>query len=126
MTFPDTTLISTLNMPVTEIQDTSHFWKVMEENEVVIVETYAEWDKPGAAMRPRFERLSEEEDCNKSGILFVRLNVDNLADLSKSLGVTAMPTYIAFHKREHYGRIVGAKTRDVEELVWDTIGCMDG
>ena len=57
-----------------------------------------------------------EEDRFKD-VHFVKIDVDHLPDLSQELGITAMPTFIAFKDGEVSGRVTGAIPQDLVSLV---------
>lgn len=104
-------------MAVKEITD-KDFDKVVEENDVVIVDFWAPWCGPCLMMGPIFEELSEDH----SEWTFARLNVDENPIKANEFGVTGIPTFIIFKDGEAVKRVVGARPREsIEREIKDAI-----
>lgn len=50
-------------------------------------------------------------------VRFYKLDVDEVPDVAKELGVSAMPTFIVFKDGEKVGEVVGANPRAVEAAI---------
>ena len=65
----------------------------MSKGKVVVVDAYATWCPPCKAAAPKYARMSEEFGDNT---VFTKFNTDEAKDLSRSLGISAMPTFKVF------------------------------
>ena len=67
-------------------------WRaLLKENALVIVDFYATWCPPCKAAAPVFAGMSKEEAY--SGVVFAKVNVDELRDVAREAGISAMPTF---------------------------------
>ncbi|KAJ2972772.1 hypothetical protein NUW58_g9116 [Xylaria curta] len=48
---------------------------------------------------------------------FAKIDVDDLPELSQELGITAMPTFVAFKNGEPNGKVIGANPAEIKNLV---------
>ncbi|CAM1511723.1 Fc.00g092360.m01.CDS01 [Cosmosporella sp. VM-42] len=76
------------------------------EDQPVLVDAFAEWCGPCKAISPKLEQWSNSADYKN--VVFVKIDVDELPDLSQDLGIRAMPTFILFKNKEKIGEVVGA------------------
>lgn len=102
-------------MPVTEIKNLAQFRDLLDSNQVVIIDAWAEWCGPCRMISPIFEKLSNEE--GNEGVVFTKVDVDNAPDVSEELGIQAMPTFILFHKGDKVDELKGAVPPKLMELV---------
>uniref|UniRef100_A0A7S2XY67 Thioredoxin domain-containing protein n=1 Tax=Fibrocapsa japonica TaxID=94617 RepID=A0A7S2XY67_9STRA len=58
----------------------------------VVLDYYSTWCKPCEAIRPTFEKLCKEYP----GLIFAKVNVDDVADLAMRYDVFSMPTFHFF------------------------------
>lgn len=84
-----------------ETIDSSTFDTVIN-NDLVLVDFYAEWCGPCRMLIPNLEEL--EKNTN---IQIKKVNVDNSRDLAKKYGVMTIPTIILFSKGKELKRNVG-------------------
>lgn len=63
--------------------------------------------------------MSNEEQFQ--GIHFAKIDVDELPELSQELGITAMPTFIAFKDGEPAGKVMGANPSAIQKLATDLL-----
>ncbi|WP_027123942.1 thioredoxin [Mycoplasmoides pirum] len=85
------------------IKNNLEFDELIKNNEVVIVDFYADWCGPCKMMAPFFEELSKE----MTSITFAKLNVDELNDLAESFEITSIPTLIVFKNGKQSERHAG-------------------
>lgn len=98
-------------MPVLSIDD-SKFQSTLEENEVVLVDFYADWCGPCKMIAPVLEELGNE------GHVIAKINVDTSPNTPKSFGVTSIPTLIVFKNGELVNKHIGfAAKPQIEELL---------
>jgi len=89
--------------PVMEL--TSHdFDQKKSENELLLVDFWAEWCGPCKSMHPIFSRMAKKY----KSVRFARVNVDNAQDIAMRYGVQSIPTFIMFKNGEVVNTMVGA------------------
>lgn len=78
--------------------------EVMESSLPVIIDVYATWCGPCQQMAPIFEELEKEysQVCR-----FAKLNVDDDRDLSVTLGIASIPTFIFAKNGKIENKITG-------------------
>ena len=78
-------------MATVEMQESS-FNDIIEENNLVIIDFWAEWCGPCRAYAPVFERVSEEFP----DVVFAKVDTEVEQALAGSFGIRSIPTTIAF------------------------------
>ncbi len=90
------------------------FTQTIENNDIVIVDAWADWCGPCKAFAPTFEKASEKH----SDITFAKLDTEANPGLSAALQIQSIPTLIVFREGIHLGERVGAlPPADLEELI---------
>lgn len=87
--------------------------QILESNDAVVVDFYADWCGPCKKIAPFFEELKN----SNPDIAFVKFNVDDHESLSEEYSVTAMPTFISFYKGNIYSTITGADKSKLQTVV---------
>jgi len=75
--------------------NTADFEQTVIDNDIVVVDFWATWCQPCIKFAPVFEKMSDKH----SDATFARLDIDQNTDLATQLGVTAVPTLMAFRER---------------------------
>ena len=70
-------------------------------NDLVLVDFYAEWCGPCKMLGPVLEELS-----NQRSLDVYKINVDEIDDLAKSLGIMSIPTLLLYSN----GKLLARKT----------------
>ena len=89
--------------PVIELTS-ENFNQEMQNNDLLLVDFWAEWCGPCKSMHPIFTRMAKKY----KSVRFARVNVDNAQDIAMKYGVQSIPTFIMFKKGEIANTMVGA------------------
>ncbi|KAL7930449.1 thioredoxin domain-containing protein [Trichoderma chlorosporum] len=92
---------------------------------VVITDFYADWCGPCKMIAPHFERLAKEHS-RPNKVAFAKVNVDNQANIARTNGVTAMPTFKIFHNGTAVETIRGANPSALTEAITKAVSLSDG
>lgn len=71
----------------------------------VLVDFYSDSCGPCLLMAPILDRLARRR---AGELMVIKVDVERYQDLAAQLGITAVPTFIVFHKNAERGRISGA------------------
>lgn len=90
--------------------------EVLNANETVLVDFYADWCRPCKMMAPVIEKLAEElQEKAKVG----KINVDESTDIATQYDVMSIPTIIIFKNGKEVKRFIGV--RDKQELLNEVV-----
>ena len=89
--------------PVMELTS-ENFNREMKNNDLLLVDFWAEWCGPCKSMHPIFTRMAKKY----KRVRFARVNVDNAQDIARKYGVQSIPTFIMFKNGEIANTMVGA------------------
>ena len=89
--------------PVMELTS-ENFNLEMANNDLLLVDFWAEWCGPCKSMHPIFTRMAKKY----KRVRFARVNVDNAQDIARKYGVQSIPTFIMFKNGEIANTMVGA------------------
>lgn len=92
--------------------------RAVSENKPLIVQFSAVWCGPCRSIYPDFERLSIEAEQRA---IFAKVDVDRAEKTTESAGVSAMPTFHAYHGDELLASVRGANREKLVELVSSTL-----
>ena len=81
-----------------------NFNREMANNDLLLVDFWAEWCGPCKSMHPIFTRMAKKY----KRVRFARVNVDNAQDIASKYGVQSIPTFIMFKNGEIANTMVGA------------------
>ncbi len=89
--------------PVMELTS-ENFNREIANNDLLLVDFWAEWCGPCKSMHPIFTRMAKKY----KRVRFARVNVDNAQDIASKYGVQSIPTFIMFKNGEIANTMVGA------------------
>jgi thioredoxin 1 len=82
-------------------------------NKVIVVDFTATWCGPCRLMAPIFTELSKKYDQ----LIFLKVDVDEVQDVTSEMEVRAMPTFMFIHNGKQIHKIVGANKEELEKKV---------
>ncbi|SDF43083.1 thioredoxin [Halorubrum xinjiangense] len=97
-----------------QLTDAAAFDTHVTDNDVVLVDFYADWCGPCQMMEPAVEAVAEDTDA-----AVLKVDVDVHQALAGEYGVQGIPTLLVFADGEPVERMVGAQT---EQALADAIG----
>ena len=90
-------------IPVIELTSQNFNQEIMN-NDLLLVDFWAEWCGPCKSMHPIFTRMAKKY----KRVRFARVNVDDVQDIARKYGVQSIPTFIMFRNGEVVNKMVGA------------------
>ena len=88
--------------------DSKNFDEIIKNNQVAVVDFWAEWCAPCLILAPVIEELAK--DYPQVG--FGKLNSDENPDIAARYGVMSLPTVILFKNGEPVDAVLGAVPRE--------------
>ncbi|KAJ2924362.1 hypothetical protein H1R20_g12740, partial [Candolleomyces eurysporus] len=102
-------------MSVTEIKSFDDFKRIISSGKPVVIDFWATWCGPCRLISPIFEKMAA--DSKHSGVEFYKVDVDKQEEISREVGIRAMPTFIYFKDGEKKGDLLGANPTGLQTLV---------
>ena len=96
-------------MAVVKLTGANFEQEVMQADQPVLVDFYADWGGPCKMMGPVVEEIAGEE----AGVKVCKINIDEEMGLAQRFGVMSIPTFIAFKNGEIAGKQIGAVPKNV-------------
>ncbi len=89
--------------------------EVLESDQPVVVDFYADWCGPCKMVAPILEKLSNDYDGK---VKFAKLDIDNAQELAAQYEVSSIPTLILFKDGNKADQAVGALPKgQIEDFV---------
>lgn len=86
----------------------SDFESTLKENDVVLVDFYADWCGPCRALQPSLESLAADFEGKA---VISKVNVDHESEISSDFGIRSIPALLYFKKGELAGKQVGLQSK---------------
>lgn len=103
-----------------EILNNENFEEKLNDNEILVVDFYAQWCGPCKVLLPIIEELSDEK--NEEGkVAITKVNVDESSEIAVKYGVRSIPTLIFFKNGEEVKRMTGLQPKTVIEAEIDSL-----
>ena len=80
---------------------------------LVVVDFFATWCPPCKRISPVFEALSLEH----TGVVFLKIDVDNVPAVAQKESISAMPTFLFYKGGKKVDELVGASEPKLKELI---------
>lgn len=91
----------------TEVRNAREFQRVLETNDEVLVDFYADWCAPCRTMEPAVESVAEDGE-----VTVAKVNIDENQKVASAYGVRSVPTLVIFSDGEPVEKAVGAKSEE--------------
>lgn len=101
---------------VAEVNDGTFEQDVIGSDVPVVLDFWAEWCPPCRALAPTFEELAKQY---AGRVRFLKLNVDDNAEVPQRFGIKGIPTLVFFDGGREVERMVGAAGKDALARVID-------
>jgi thioredoxin 1 len=95
----------------TAVTTTSFDAEVLDSEQPVIVDFWAEWCGPCRAVAPVLDQIAEE----RAEVKVVKVNIDEEPDLARRYGIMSIPTIMLFRSGEPAAAAVGAQPKKMLE-----------
>ncbi|KAI8880809.1 thioredoxin [Backusella circina FSU 941] len=96
-----------------EPKNLAEFQKLINENELVVVDFHASWCGPCKLIAPKLKKFAEEH----TNIVFAKVDVDDVADVAAEYAIRAMPTLLYFKNGAKVDEVVGANVANIEAKI---------
>jgi len=100
---------------VYQVKDGADFKNQLKEagDKLVVVDFFATWCGPCKMVAPHMEEMSK----NMDNVVFLKVDVDEVEDITEEYQVQAMPTFIFIKKGEKVDILTGANVEKLKDLV---------
>ena len=95
----------------------SEYKSASSESGLMVIDCMATWCGPCKVIAPKVVEFSEMYPS----VRFYKLDVDEVPDVAKELGVRAMPTFLIFNNGEKVGEVVGANAKTLEAAIQNEV-----
>ncbi|KAK7321781.1 hypothetical protein VNO77_32715 [Canavalia gladiata] len=87
-----------------------HFQKGKDSKKLIVVDFTASWCGPCRFIAPILAEIAK----NTPGVIFLKVDVDELKTVAEQWNVEAMPTFLFLKEGELVDKVVGAKKEELQ------------
>lgn len=98
---------------VNNITTKEDFDSAIQANKLVVVDFFATWCGPCKTIAPELVKLSKTYENAD----FLKVDVDELAQVAEKAEVTAMPTFVLYKNGKSIETVVGANPKALEAAI---------
>lgn len=98
---------------VQQVSTLADFKTAISFEGLTVVDFYATWCGPCKAISPVLERLSTQYTNAK----FIKVDVDEAAEIAQEYGISAMPTFFFFKNGEKIEEVIGANPQKLQTVI---------
>ena len=100
------------------VTDSDFAGQILQSDQPVLVDFWAEWCTPCRALGPIIESLSENYDGR---VRVAKVDVDTNRQVAKQFGIRSIPTVILFNKGQIVETFVGVRAKAEYEVGLDKL-----
>lgn len=102
---------------VKQIRDKEELQNVMKAagDNLVVVDFFATWCGPCKIIKPKVDELSAELKQDK--VVIVKVDVDEVEELTNDYGISSMPTFILLKKGEKVDEMTGTNLDKLRQII---------
>ncbi|KYN96163.1 thioredoxin 1 [Plasmodium gaboni] len=91
----------------------AEFDSIISQNELVIVDFFAEWCGPCKRIAPFYE------ECSKTytKMVFIKVDVDEVSEVTEKENITSMPTFKVYKNGSPVDTLLGANDSALKQLI---------
>ena len=103
---------------VFHISSTEMFDRLVSESDgkLIVVDFSASWCMPCKLIAPVFEEMASS-DGEFAGVIFMKIDVDEVPELAERFQVQAMPTFLFMKANEEVDRFSGASVEKLKQTI---------
>ncbi|XP_039829061.1 thioredoxin H2-2-like [Panicum virgatum] len=90
-----------------------HWEAAKSSGKLMVIDFSASWCGPCRFIEPAFKEMASRY----TDVVFVKIDVDELADVARTWKVEAMPTFVLAKGGKEVSRVVGAKKDELERKI---------
>ena len=100
--------------PVRELASKEEWKELVESGDIILADFAGKWCPPCQKIKPIFEELAA--NCTSSKLIFLRVDIDEFADLMQECGVKCMPYFQVWQDGQKLEKLIGAGESSIRDL----------
>lgn len=105
--------VSRAALQVSEVTSAASFRDTVLKSPIAFVDFYATWCGPCKMIAPYVEKFSDVH----TNVDFYKLDVDQINEIARDYGISAMPTFLVFKHGKVVDKIVGANPQGINSAL---------